>query len=74
MAKKFCYVVNNKTFTDSKPFDRAWKEAKEEATATHSIIHRLVVESDGNVKEQVFVSSGVFLNITLEHEAQAYRF
>lgn len=60
--KKFVYQVMSFEFTDTEPFGKAWREAKEKAAELHAPVFRLVIKG-GNVRQEVYYEGGAFNNV-----------
>jgi len=62
MKKMFIYDVAGYTFEDTEAFGKAWKAAKEKATALHCAIYR-TVRKDETERREVFYKAGCFNNV-----------
>ena len=62
MKKKFIYNVAGYIFEDTEAFGKAWKTAKEKATALHCAIYR-TVHKDETERREVFFKAGCFNNV-----------
>ena len=70
MKKTFIYMVNTEfVATDSKPWDTAWRMAKEKAITDHAKIFRDVI-SDSGIRNEVYCTGGVFLPLHLVTEKE----
>ena len=61
MARTFEYRVNGTTFEDTEAFGKAWKDAKEMATAEHTYIERTIVNGN-DIRYEFYAKGGIFLN------------
>ena len=61
--KKFTYFVNEMEIvgTDTEPFGKVWKKAKELATEKKTYITRMVTDKDEK-RYEFFANGGCFLN------------
>ena len=73
MTKTFIYMVNGNEYTDTKAFGQAWKDAKAQATADHTMITRLVINGEDE-RCEFFAKGGVFLNERFYTEEKAFIF
>ena len=62
MKKIFIYDVAGYTFEDTEAFGKAWKAAKEKATALHCAIYRTVRKGETERRE-VFFKGGCFNDV-----------
>ena len=62
MKKMFIYDVAGYTFEDIEAFGKAWKAAKEKATALHCAIYRTVRKGETERRE-VFFKGGCFNDV-----------
>ena len=62
MKKIFIYDVAGYTFEDTEAFGKAWKAAKEKATALHCAIYRTVRKGETEHRE-VFFKGGCFNDV-----------
>ena len=66
--KKFVYQVKGYEVADATAFGEAWKAARKTATELHCPIFRTVIRGE-QVKQEVFVKGGLFLNVELAKPA-----
>lgn len=62
--KKFVYQVAGFEFVDTEAFGTAWREAKVKAADLNTAVYRLVIK-DGDVRQEVYLKAGCFLNAML---------